>query len=284
MAMLFFGSLAACAQGTPQSYRNIHFDYNTQRSGGDYTHFQTNNFESCAEACFNDSRCRAMDFNITNNSCRLKDRVPSPRPSRIIASGVKQGDYNSGGDDPYPPGGYYPNPPNRPDDVGGMEITRNMKRNGGDYTNFTVGSMKECARACGRDNNCQSFNYGKQRKDCWLKNTIPAGVRNNTVISGIKRGENNDGYFPNPPGGYYPDRPNRPDNVDGMEITRNIKRNGGDYTNFTVRNMKECARACSRDNNCRSFNYGKQKRDCWLKNNIPSGVPNNTVISGIKRW
>jgi len=70
--------------------------------------------------------------------------------------------------------------------------------------------------------------------------------------------------------------------IAGMQIFDNVKRNGGDYTNFTVANVEECAKACAGDNQCRSFNYGKEKRDCWLKNNVPAGTPNNTVISGIK--
>ncbi len=69
----------------------------------------------------------------------------------------------------------------------------------------------------------------------------------------------------------------------GIQLFENVKRNGGDYTSFTVANVEECARACSRDHRCESFNYGKEKHDCWLKNNVPSGVPNNTVISGVKR-
>ena len=80
-------------------------------------------------------------------------------------------------------------------------------------------------------------------------------------------------------GGYRP-----PDgDIAGMQIFRNVKRNGGDYTKFTVGNLKECARACSRDHRCASFNYGKEHRDCNLKNNVPKGNPNNTVISGVKR-
>jgi hypothetical protein len=69
----------------------------------------------------------------------------------------------------------------------------------------------------------------------------------------------------------------------GMQLFPNVKRNGGDYTNFTVGSVDDCARACSKDHRCLSFNYGTEKRDCWLKNNVPNGVPNNTVISGVKR-
>jgi len=80
-------------------------------------------------------------------------------------------------------------------------------------------------------------------------------------------------------GGYRPPA----GDIAGMQIFPNVKRNGGDYTNFTVGNVKECARACSRDHRCASFNYGKERKDCWLKKNVPHGKPNNTVISGVKR-
>ena len=280
LAGVLFISLTACARENGQSYNNnIHIDYKTQRKGGDYTHFRTQTFEYCIEECANDRRCQSFDFNITNNSCWLKDRIPPSRPSEVIASGVKQRDYDAGGaNPPYPPADYYPD---RPEKVNGVLITRNIKRNGGDYTNFTVRNMKECARACARDYNCQSFNYGKQKRDCWLKNNVPSGFSNNTVISGYKDNRDSDGYRPPPPGDYYP--PKQPDSIAGLEITRNIKRDGGDYTNFTVRNMKECARACSRDYNCQSFNFGKQRKDCWLKNTVPAGFSDNTVISGFKK-
>jgi hypothetical protein len=285
-AALMLPALTACAQDTQSSYygnNNMAVDYKTQRRGGDYTHFRTRDFESCLEACKTDSRCQALDFNITNNACWLKDSVPRGIPSDVIASAVKQAEYG-GGSPPYPPDNNNPGSGYGGEEIAGLQITRNVKRNGGDYTNFTVRNMKECARACSRDSRCRSFNFGKRQRDCWLKNSVPQGVPNRTVISGYKRDDNSGGYYPPPAngGGYYP--PNQEDTIEGLMITRNVKRNGGDYTNFTVRNMKECARACSRDSRCRSFNYGKQKRDCWLKNNVPRGEPNNTVISGYKKY
>ena len=85
-------------------------------------------------------------------------------------------------------------------------------------------------------------------------------------------------------GGYAAPQPaQRPNAIGDMEITPDLKRNGGDYTNFRARNVEECAQACSRDYNCQAFNYGKRKSDCWLKNSVPQGVPNNTVISGFRR-
>ncbi len=86
------------------------------------------------------------------------------------------------------------------------------------------------------------------------------------------------GYTPPPP-----PPPSAPNVIAGMQIFPNVKRFGGDYTHFTVRDVGECAVACSRDFRCVSFNFGIQRRDCWLKNNVPPGVPNNTVISGVKR-
>ena len=62
----------------------------------------------------------------------------------------------------------------------------------------------------------------------------------------------------------------------------NEQRPGGDYTNYDVWDADECAWECERDNKCRSFNYGKERRDCLLKHYNPRGVPNNTVISEVK--
>jgi hypothetical protein len=105
-----------------------------------------------------------------------------------------------------------------------------------------------------------------------MKNTVPNGVQNKTVISGVKEGASSG-----------QSHQQLPAEVDGMRLENNTKRNGGDYTKFIVGNVEECARACSRDNNCRSFNFGKEHRDCWLKRGVPKGFHNNTVISGVKK-
>ncbi len=77
--------------------------------------------------------------------------------------------------------------------------------------------------------------------------------------------------------------PPRPNEIAGMQIYYNVERNGGDYNHFTVDTLEQCAEACSVENNCQSFNFGVERRDCWLKNNVPAGVPNNTVISGVRK-
>lgn len=67
-----------------------------------------------------------------------------------------------------------------------MRITRNVKRNSADYKSFNSGSLKNCVAACVNDQRCQSFNFGKEQKDCHLKDNVVNGVSNDTVISGVK--------------------------------------------------------------------------------------------------
>jgi len=69
----------------------------------------------------------------------------------------------------------------------GITITRNIKRNSADYKSFNSGSLKKCVRTCSADDRCNSFNYGKELKDCHLKDNVVKGVNNNTVISGVKK-------------------------------------------------------------------------------------------------
>ncbi len=62
----------------------------------------------------------------------------------------------------------------------------------------------------------------------------------------------------------------------------NQQRPGGEYANYDARDVDPCASECERDNRCQSFNYGNERRDCWLKHNTHPGVPNDTLISGVK--
>lgn len=70
--------------------------------------------------------------------------------------------------------------------------------------------------------------------------------------------------------------------IAGVTIYRNVKRSGSDYRNFNSGNLKRCAEACADDHRCKAFNFGKEHKDCHLKDNIPNGNHNNTVISGVK--
>jgi len=159
--------------------------------------------------------------------------------------------------------------------IHGVLITRNIKRNSADYRSFNSGNLKRCARACADDNRCQSFNFGKEQKDCHLKDNVVEGVNNNTVISGVKKSAEND---------YRNDdhRGHSSEKMFGVHITRNIKRNSADYRSFNSGNLKQCAKACADDHRCKSFNFGKERKDCHLKDNVVKGNQNNTVISGVK--
>jgi len=160
--------------------------------------------------------------------------------------------------------------------IAGVTIYRNVKRSGADYTNFNSGNLKKCAQACADDRRCKSFNFGKEQKDCHLKDGVPNGDHNTTVISGVKSSADND---------YRNDDYERGDSSEtmfGVSITRNIKRNSADYRSFNSGNLKQCAKACADDHRCKSFNFGKEGKDCHLKDNVVKGNQNNTVISGVK--
>ena len=70
--------------------------------------------------------------------------------------------------------------------------------------------------------------------------------------------------------------------IAGMTIYRNVKRSGADYRNFNSGNVKRCAEACADDRRCKAFNFGKEHKDCHLKDNVPNGNHNTTVVSGVK--
>lgn len=243
---------------TAYANNNFQFHYNEQRPGGDYTSFDVSNVDECAMECERDRRCQAFDFDTYEQQCFLKDRVPKSTHNRDVISGVKHQSGNKN--------------QRVPKKIAGLHIENNTKRNGGDYTNFVVGNVEECAQACSRDNKCQSFNYGKKRRDCWLKSNVPNGTQNDTVISGVKA-QHASGKSDKKRQGYM---------VGSVRLEPNTKRNGGDYKNFTVGTLEECARACDKDNRCQSFNYGKKHRDCWLKHGVPNGFHNDTVVSGVK--
>jgi hypothetical protein len=253
---------------------DIKIEYNTLRRGGDYAHFRSRNFETCVEQCKNDSRCLAMDFNIQDNTCRLKDRVSPAEHSTIYASGIKENSYS--GYPPYPPQDSY-----SPGGSGRMRISRDTSRRGGDYKNYVVASVEECANACKRDYRCRAFDFEKRNGTCWMKSSVPTARRDRNVVSGVKEADNSGNYDPNPPGGYYP--PSGSKLVEGMLITKKTTLPGGDYSNFTVRNIRECAKECNRDYRCRSFNFDKRSKRCWLKNSVPRARPDHNVTSGIKQ-
>jgi hypothetical protein len=217
-----------------------------------------------------------MDFNIRDNTCRLKERVPPAEPSKIIASGVKENSYGNGGVPPYPP-----QDPYNPGGNTRIRISRDTTRKGGDYSNFRAASVEECSRACVRDTRCRAFDYGKHSGICWMKNSIPRATRDINTVSGIKEWNNSGNDNLNPPGGYPPHT--RPEIIEGMEVSRGMTRHGGDYAHFKARNTRECARLCRTDSVCRAFDFNKGNKTCWLKNSVPRSRPDRNTNSGVKR-
>ena len=156
-----------------QASSHMDLFYNEQRPGGDYAGLRVQNVDGCIQACESDRRCRAFDFNTEDRQCWLKDRIPQSRANRSVISGVKKG--------------YQRGDQLSEATIGNMVIEQNSRRTGGDYKTFTARNAEECANACAQDKECKSFNYGRFYGDCWLKDTVPAGVENRGTISGYKR-------------------------------------------------------------------------------------------------
>ncbi len=194
--------IASCASAA--NYGSMQIDWRTQRSGGDYTNFYTNNLEQCAQSCTRDARCQAFDFNINDNSCWLKDRTPLARPSDHVVSGTRKWT-NSG--------------PGNGGVVGGIRLERGKAHPGGDYTNYFANNPGQCAQSCANDPRCRAFDYNTSNKTCWLKDRVNMAQNVWDVVTGVKQqnygggswngGSNRPSYHP--PGDIYWDySANRP--------------------------------------------------------------------------
>jgi len=65
-------------------------------------------------------------------------------------------------------------------------------------------------------------------------------------------------------------------------------RRGGDYTSFAVRSGDPavCAARCDRESRCRAWTFAyptaERPATCWLKNQVPPRVEDNTTASGVR--
>jgi len=116
-------------------------------------------------------------------------------------------------------------------------------------------------------------NWDYDRGGIWVDEGCSADFLVETDGNGSNNNNNNQSNSNNNSGG---------ETMYGMKITRDIKRNSNDYKSYISGSLQLCARQCANDNRCQSFNYGKAKKDCHLKDNVVSGVHNNTVVSGVK--
>jgi hypothetical protein len=74
--------------GTPTTTMDLSYD--TQRPGSDYTWFQAQNAQQCAQKCIKNRKYVAFDYSTLDTFCYLKSWVPSTRKQKGIISGLKK--------------------------------------------------------------------------------------------------------------------------------------------------------------------------------------------------
>ncbi|MCF8055857.1 MAG: hypothetical protein K9K37_04350 [Desulfocapsa sp.] len=68
----------------------FHVAQNTTLPGSDYTHFDSDNVNQCAQQCAMEPRCRAFAYDNVKRTCWLKDRVPQVEYNSDITAGIKK--------------------------------------------------------------------------------------------------------------------------------------------------------------------------------------------------
>lgn len=168
LVMIFtFVASSALAKG----HSRIELEYNSQRPGGDYTHFIVSNARECAEECERSSRCQAFDFYKSDNSCWLKSRAYSARYYAGVVSGFKRADYSG----------------KSTVQKTNIELSYDTQRPGGDYTRFQAQSAQQCSRRCQQESRCVAFDYTTSDYFCYLKSWEPPARKYRGIISGVKR-------------------------------------------------------------------------------------------------
>jgi hypothetical protein len=146
-------------------------------------------------------------------------------------------------------------------------------RRGGDYNSFQVRDLRECQRACEREDRCQAYTYYEIETKCFLKDRVPGAEKTRYQTSGVKerRGEGGGGY----PGGGG--------NWGGrLSEERGVDYPGGDYSSFRSEDLDDCQSACRRDRKCEGYTYYPDDDRCYLKERIGGGKRNDNAVSGVK--
>ena len=162
----FFASSALAKE-----FNRINLEYNSQRPGGDYTHFITISARECAQQCEKSRRCQAFDFYKSDNSCWLKSRAYSARHYNGVVSGFKRSGHSGA-----PTAEAFK-----------MDFSYDTQRPGGDYTSFQTQSAQQCSQNCAQDSRCAAFDYTTSDSFCYLKTWKPSARRYRGIISGVKR-------------------------------------------------------------------------------------------------
>ncbi len=150
----------------------------------------------------------------------------------------------------------------------GLAFTLNTDRPGGDFTSSDVpgNDPRICAFRCEIEGQCLAWSYTppgvlQPVARCTLKNTVPAPVAANNVVSDVRPFE------------YSTDRP------------------GNNYTNFELQfaSPAQCAARCSSEAQCQAWTYvqpgvqGTLAR-CWLKNAVPPATTAAFAVSGVRSY
>lgn len=151
--------------------------------------------------------------------------------------------------------------------ISGMQIDRDTQRPGSDYAKFWSKNANHCARECANDNRCQAFDFDKNSRACYLKSQVPHGRQNWNIVSGVK--------VRNDYGGA--------NTIDGFSLSRGLARPGGDFAQFGVPNVRQCARACANDYRCEAFDFNRNTKNCYMKDRVPAPHRNRAVVSGVKQ-
>jgi hypothetical protein len=154
---------------------------NSDRPGGDYTHFNLRPADPalCAARCDRDNRCRAWTFRYPtadnfNGICWLKNEVRPRVEDDCCVSGLR----GTGVIEPR---------------TGAIEFSTD--RTGGDYRNFDLPPStngEACKAACEADNKCRAWTYmrpgyGGPSARCFLKNQVKPPRRRPCCIAGAVR-------------------------------------------------------------------------------------------------
>ncbi|MBW1636979.1 MAG: peptidoglycan-binding protein [Deltaproteobacteria bacterium] len=69
-----------------------------------------------------------------------------------------------------------------------------------------------------------------------------------------------------------------------IKLDYDSQRPGGDYSNFTTSDVRECSRKCEISSRCQAFDYYNSDKSCWLKDKIYQARVYQGVVSGAKKF
>lgn len=278
--IVLFSMIIIALSPSLQAQTMSNFEMNTDRFGADYHSFRASAPKACSDACLRDQQCLSYTFLKPQNGgteglCYLKNFIPQIKSDTCCISGVKNATVVT-------PTGQTPatvvtrenqNQGNATAVTAiGNRPEHGTNRPGGDYRSEPVFNRdyNSCKAFCDAEERCKSFSVCQYNLNafCDLKETIPNAVQDDFCTSGVKA-EHSRPYVSN-------------------SLEHSVDRPGSDYNSIelTSSNPQDCKYRCETDPQCKAFTYLNAgihgpNAICYLKNSIPSPVPNNNCTSGI---